>query len=76
MDIALPTDCCMTGEVGLAGEIRPVNRIDQRIGEARKLGFSRILIPDGQKYQPAKGIQVIEVARVTDAVRLLFKQSN
>ena len=75
MDIALPTDCCMTGEVGLAGEIRPVNRIDQRIGEARKLGFSRILIPAGQKYQPAKGIQVIEVARVTDAVRLLFKQN-
>ena len=75
MDIALPTDCCMTGEVGLAGEIRPVNRIDQRIGEARKLGFKRIIIPAGQKYQPVKGIQVIEVARVTDAVRLLFKQN-
>ena len=74
MDISLPTDCCMTGEVGLAGEIRPVNRIDQRIGEARKLGFSRILIPSGQKYQTVKGIQVIEVARVTDAVRMLFKQ--
>ena len=74
MDLALPTDTCMTGEVGLAGEIRPVNRIDQRIGEARKLGFSRIFIPAGQKYQPVKGIQIIEVARVTDAVRLLFKQ--
>ena len=75
MDIALPTDCCMTGEVGLAGEIRPVNRIDQRISEARKLGFSRILIPAGQKHQPVKGIQIVEVARVTEAVRLLFKQS-
>lgn len=75
MDISLPTDCCMTGEVGLAGEIRPVNRIDQRIGEARKLGFSRILIPAGQKHQAVKGIQIVEVARVTDAVRLLFKQN-
>ena len=75
MDISLPTDCCMTGEVGLAGEIRPVNRIDQRIGEARKLGFSRILIPAGQKHQAIDGIQVVEVARVTDAVRLLFKQN-
>ncbi len=76
MDISLPTDCCMTGEVGLAGEIRPVNRIDQRIGEARKLGFSRILIPAGQKHQTVKGIEVVEVARVTDAVRLLFKQNG
>ena len=76
MDISLPTDCCMTGEVGLAGEIRPVNRIDQRIGEARKLGFSRILIPAGQKHQTVKGIEVIEVARVTDAVRMLFKQNG
>ena len=65
----------MTGEVGLAGEIRPVNRIDQRISEARKLGFSRILIPAGQKHQPVNGIQIVEVARVTEAVRLLFKQS-
>ena len=76
MDISLPTDCCMTGEVGLAGEIRPVNRIDQRIGEARKLGFSRILIPSGQKHQTVKGIEVVEVARVTDAVRMLFKQNG
>lgn len=75
MDISLPTDCCMTGEVGLAGEIRPVNRIDQRIGEAHKLGFSRILIPAGQKHQAVKGIQIVEVSRVTDAVRLLFKQN-
>ena len=35
----------MAGEVGLSGEIRPVNRIEQRISEAEKLGFSRMLIP-------------------------------
>ena len=75
MDISLPTDCCMTGEVGLAGEIRPVNRIDQRIAEARKLGFQKILIPAGQKHAPVNGIHIIEVARVTDAVRMLFKQN-
>lgn len=74
MDLPLPTDFCLTGEVGLAGEIRPVNRLDQRIAEARKLGFKRILVPQGQKFQKENNIEVIPVSRVTDAVRLLFKQ--
>ncbi len=42
--IALPKDTCFAGEVGLSGEIRPVTRIEQRIGEAEKLGFKRIFI--------------------------------
>ncbi len=45
MDIALDEEICVTGEVGLAGEIRPINRIDQRIREAEKLGFQRIIVP-------------------------------
>ena len=75
MDIALDASVCLTGEVGLAGEIRPVNRIDQRIREAEKLGFKRILIPAGQAYQ-ANGltIEVQPVKKVTDAFRLLMKQ--
>ena len=73
MDIALNEETCITGEVGLAGEIRPINRIDQRIREAEKLGFKQILVPLGQKYngQSAK-IKVIEVGRVTDALKFLF----
>jgi len=74
MDMTLSTDTCLTGEVGLAGEIRPVNRIDQRIQEAQKLGFSRIVIPAGQQYNK-KGltIEVVPVKKVADAFRLLFQ---
>ena len=75
MDIALDAKTCLTGEVGLAGEIRPVNRIDQRIREAEKLGFEQIIIPAGQKYN-MRGlkIKVVEVSRVVDAFRKLMKQ--
>lgn len=75
MDIALNEEICMTGEVGLAGEIRPVNRIDQRIREAEKLGFQQIIVPVGQKYN-AHGlkIKVVEVSRVADAFKILFKK--
>jgi DNA repair protein RadA/Sms len=41
-DVALPSNSCFTGEVGLSGEIRAVNRIEQRITEAEKLGFEKI----------------------------------
>jgi DNA repair protein RadA/Sms len=73
MDIALDEKICITGEVGLAGEIRPVNRIDQRIKEAEKLGFERIMVPAGQKYD-SRGlmIKVVEVGRVLEAFKILL----
>ena len=75
MDIPLDEHICITGEVGLAGEIRPVNRIDQRIREAEKLGFNAIIVPCGQKYNTHNlHIQVVEVARVADAFKFLFKK--
>ena len=74
MDIALDAGTCLCGEVGLAGEIRPVNRIEQRIAEAQKLGFRRILIPADQKVDNKRfSIEVVPVKRVTDAFRLLIK---
>ena len=74
MDIALDSGTCLCGEVGLAGEIRPVNRIEQRISEAQKLGFQRILIPAEQKLDTKRyTIEVIPVKRVTDAFRILIK---
>jgi len=77
MDIALDTATCLCGEVGLAGEIRPVNRIEQRIAEAQKLGFSRILVPADNKIDNKRyTIQVVPVRRVTDAFRLLIKNQN
>jgi len=75
MDIALDEQTCVTGEVGLGGEIRPVNRIDQRIKEAQKLGFKQIIVPSGQKYDTHNlQIKVIEVSRVTDAFKILLKK--
>lgn len=76
MDMAIDTQTCMTGEVGLSGEIRPVSRIEQRIMEAEKLGFTRILIPNiSLKSLDLKKlkIQVCPVSRVDEAFRLLFK---
>ena len=74
MDIALDPGTCLCGEVGLAGEIRSVNRIEQRIAEAQKLGFKRILIPAEQKIDNKRfTIEIVPVKRVTDAFRLLIK---
>ena len=75
MDIALDAGTCLCGEVGLAGEIRAVNRIEQRISEAQKLGFRRILIPAEQKVdRRGFSIEIVPVKKVTDAFRLLIKQ--
>ncbi len=75
MDIALDAQTAITGEVGLAGEIRPVARIEQRIREAEKLGFQRMIIPAGQKIN-AKDykIQLVEVSKVADAFRILIQK--
>lgn len=75
LDISIEPGVCMAGEVGLSGEIRPVNRIEQRILETEKLGFSRILIP----HNNLKGfdtsrcrIQIVQVRKVEEAFRQLF----
>lgn len=75
VDTAIQRDVCLAGEVGLSGEIRPVTRIEQRIAEAAKLGFNRILIPEGNVKgitHPIAGIEVVPVGRVEHALRELF----
>jgi DNA repair protein RadA/Sms len=74
-DIPLPQGICFAGEVGLNGEIRAVNRIQQRISEAEKLGFEKIYISGfNQKgLEPKKyAIQIIPIERVDEAYRLFF----
>lgn len=76
MDMPLPALTCLTGEVGLSGEIRPVSRLEQRIREAEKLGFERILIPNialKSLDQKSLKIKLCPVSRVDEAFRLLFK---
>lgn len=75
MDTAIEAEVCLAGEVGLSGEIRPVNRIEQRISEAEKLGFRRFILPrynlqglDARKFD----IQLVPVRKVEEAFRALF----
>lgn len=76
LDISIETGVCMAGEIGLSGEIRPVNRIEQRIMEAEKLGFSRIIIPfnnlKGFNTSPKNRIEIVQVRKVEEAFRQLF----
>ena len=75
MDVEIEPTVCMAGEVGLSGEIRPVNRIEQRIAEAQKLGFSKILVPRSNTKRlnvDATGIEIRPVSKVEEAFRELF----
>lgn len=77
LDMTVDNTICVTGEVGLSGEIRPVNRVEQRIAEAQKLGFKKILVPAFNREKLAKTnweIEVIGVKRVEEAFRVLFSE--
>lgn len=75
MDSEIESGVCMAGEVGLSGEIRPINRIEQRIGEAEKLGFKQFILPkynmQGLNTKKIK-IELIPVRKVEEAFRALF----
>lgn len=74
-DVAIPQDVCFAGEVGLSGEIRAVNRVEQRIAEAEKLGFKKIIVSKyNQKMGSKKGsqIEVVTRGRVDEVYRDLF----
>ncbi|WP_321438695.1 DNA repair protein RadA [uncultured Bacteroides sp.] len=75
MDTEIEREICLAGEVGLSGEIRPVNRIEQRIGEAEKLGFKRIILPKHNLQGLNKkniNIELVPVRKVEEAFRCLF----
>ena len=75
VDTPIEAGWCMAGEVGLSGEVRPINRIEQRIAEAEKLGFTDMIIPkynlqgfDRKKFQ----INLHPVRKVEEALRAIF----
>jgi len=75
LDIAMDKGLCLAGEVGLSGEIRPVNRLEQRILEAQKLGFNKIIIPklsgnalDLKRFK----MEIFQVSKVEEAFKILF----
>jgi DNA repair protein RadA/Sms len=74
-DMAIDAKTCFAAEVGLSGEIRPVNRIEQRISEADKLGFKTILIStsNSKTLQPKDyNIKVKPVGKLEDVWKIIF----
>ncbi len=74
-DVSLPQHICFAGEVGLSGEIRAVNRIEQRIAEAEKLGFEKIVVSKynqkvlrNQKFN----IEIVNMGKVEELYKYLF----
>ncbi len=74
-DVPLPQHICFAGEVGLSGEIRAVNRIDQRIAEAEKLGFEKIIVSKYNQKGLSKQkfiIEIVMMGRVEEVYKHLF----
>lgn len=72
-DFAIPSDVCFAGEVGLSGEIRPVNQVERRIAEAARLGFSKIYISRYASFDKAGGIEVVRVDDIPSLVKSVFR---
>ena len=75
VDTAIESDWCMAGEVGLSGEVRPVSRIEQRITEAAKLGFTHMIVPKYNLQGLARkkfDIELVPVRKVEESLRALF----
>jgi DNA repair protein RadA/Sms len=76
LDIPIDPQTCFAGEVGLTGEIRPVSRVEQRITEAEKLGFRRIVISSGHKKNTAimhtTSIEIVHCGKIEEVFRGLF----
>lgn len=74
LDKPIPPDICFAGEIGLSGEVRPAPRTEQRVAEAARLGFKRIVVSGYAKGLNAKGIKIITVHRVDELARTLFHE--
>jgi DNA repair protein RadA/Sms len=73
-NLPIPEGIAFSAEVGLSGEIRPVNRIDQRIGEVEKLGFKKIIVSKNSKGLNTKnyGIEIVQCAKIDEVVKNVF----
>ncbi len=76
-DVTVDLNTVIIGEVGLSGEIRPVNNLEKRINEAEKLGFKKAIVPAANNLKENfKNIEIIEVKRIIDAISLAIKKEN
>ncbi len=76
-DVALPPDIIFMGEVGLGGEIRTISQLEKRLVEAAKLGFKKAIVPKSSTrgIKIPEGIEVIGAATISEALRLVKKQT-
>ena len=76
LDRPVPRDLLAIGEVGLTGELRSVNQMEQRISEAQRLGFKRCLIPSrrAEQLRSHYSLTLIPVRNIGDALRAAFGQ--
>lgn len=75
LDVPLGSDICFAGEIGLSGEVRPASRTEQRVSEAARLGFARIVVSSYAKKAistPAPGIEIIYVSKVGELASRVF----
>ncbi len=76
LDVPISREVCVTGEVGLSGEVRSVSRIAQRISEAEKVGFKAMILPSDNLYgleMDKISIKLIPVTQITEVFRVLFR---
>ncbi len=72
-EISIPQNICFAAEVGLAGEIRAISRVEQRIQEAEKLGFEKIILSKFSKIAKKNyKIEIIKVSKIEEVARILF----
>lgn len=71
-DTPIPADVVAIGEVGLTGEVRTVSHINQRLGEARRLGFKKCIIPNGgnEKLEIPEGLEIYKVKNLREAIEI------
>lgn len=74
LDFPIDKNICFAGEIGLSGEIRSVQRIEQRIAEAERLGFKKFFVSKYAKIENVKknSIEIIPVGKVGDVLKKLF----
>jgi DNA repair protein RadA/Sms len=75
-DLPVPQDICLAGEVGLSGEIRPVGRLLQRIAEAEKMGYKKIVVSSFSKKEGLKKsgkIEILQAGKVEQLIRMVLK---
>jgi DNA repair protein RadA/Sms len=74
LDKSIQDNSVVMGEVGLTGEVRPIGQVEIRVAETKKMGFTRCLVPESnlKRMTAIKGIELVGIKTVSDAVELLF----